>query len=760
MVGTRSGARPRAQPHAQGGELVDDHRPNPENSDDDDDDEEIPNTSPSKSKIDPNIRSLDHRRTRSRQLDDDDDRLLQTGQFKRRRLGPVANSRGTHPYQTPVSNSTAHPIGATSPLNESNSSSPEDTGVRAGLVNSVNAVLIKDPEGSQHGKPHVSGGIIAPENGYGHSEADHKNVDGQEQQDHDVADTLRGDGTPSVPLSDPEPVSRPATVLEHDHIVQDNSAEDQAQVDIWDVPVSPEKSRSLKQPDLASSPRESSHRGGRTKGRMPQRRSEPVQSFQLDQAKAAEHPRSASQGDRAPSSTPIQSDVEVESQEGTSEYTERSEDTEHVGGSFRSEESLPEIDPSAEKSFIQDLADFKTRNPEGFNGDEAFEGPAEDDDLATHIDFRSLDMALQLMRQPAWSGLGKGWQKRPFDINSPETKCVRVLLELLAKLERLLVSAPKAPQLMEQNKFLDEHSDLLSYYFSDIKFTLQSIRDRLEKQGSTNTKLHSDIVSRAIPMLFHVLALAWGLGGRDRKHTTFTISTIELLRRTIGWIGLLYHPLLRKLREQPLNVLEDEPKNQKNIRRDERNKREELEKHRKDLCRVIEEGIDGLNQEEQRRKRALQIHQQNLIRQEEITAKQKQENEARMKYIKERQRRSLMSIRGIRIPQSESPIPSSPRQVPSQEPAEVQPSLPDSSDWSLEEKTYLFKKIQESYPDLTDLDDTRWELNRTLDETEKMAEELLGLMLEAVHPEQAAADRNAHIREVMQAYRRTWGHES
>ncbi|KAI1211278.1 uncharacterized protein F4807DRAFT_419654 [Annulohypoxylon truncatum] len=753
MVGIRSGARPRAQPHTQGGELVEEHELNPESSDDDSE-EEIPHTSPPKSKINPGIRSLDHRRTRSQQLDD---QLLQIGQFKRRRIEPATNPRN-------VSSSAVHIARATTSRKESSSSSPEDSYVRTGLVNSLNAVLRREPSGSQHGTSQINGRITAPNNGNGYAKYTHEDDGRQEQQEqqqeHVVADTSRGDES----ISEHEAAYLPATVLEHDHIVQDGPVEDQVQTDIWDVPVSPEKSRILKQPGPVTSSRRSSRQGGRAKRVVPRRRSEPTRSSQSNGSKAAENPRSSSQGDRVPSLAPIQSEVEVEPQVEIDEDAEGDEDFGHVDRSSQSEENLPDTEPPIEGSFGQDVADFETQYPEGFKGDETYQGPAEDDDIATHIDSYSLKSALQLMRHNAWGGLRTGWHRKSFDINSSETRSVRFLLKLLAKLERLLIAAPKAPQLMEQNKFLNDYSDLVGHYFSEIKSALECIREKY-KQGSTNTKLHSDITSCAVPMLFHVLVSAWELGGHDWKRTTFTISTIELLGKTVSWIGLLYRPLLRKLTQQPLDSSRKESKTQQF----QREKREELEKYRKDLVRIIGDSIDALEREERRRKREHQILQQNLIRQEELAAQRKQEEEALMMSIRERQRRSLMSIRSTHTPLSESSRPSSRQmssacEAPSREPARVRPaqvqqSRPHRSGWSLEERTYLFKKIQESYPDLVDLDDIRWDLNRTLEETEVMAEEILGLMLEAVHPEQAKADRDAHIHEVMQAYRRTWGHE-
>ncbi|XDG05734.1 hypothetical protein ABKA04_005349 [Annulohypoxylon sp. FPYF3050] len=615
-IGSGPGAQPRTQ----------EHRSKLENSDDDDSEEEIPHISPSKSKIDPTTRSLDYRRTRGRQLDDESP---QSRHNKRRRIGSAG---------------------------ENGSSSPENDRVRAGLLNSINAILRKEAQSSQHEVSQVNGGIQDPGTG-------------------------------------------------------------------------------------------------------------PAQSSRLDNTKRTEHPRSTSQSDRATSLPSTHPETEIESQKGTSEDFEDAKTFESVGGYSQSEENLTGNEQPDEGSFAQDVAEFESRYPEGFVGDESYLGAVEDDNITVHIDPSCLRTALQLMRHHAWGGFRMGWHQRSFDIESSDTRPIRILLELLEKFERLLAAAPKAPRHAEQNRFLKRYCNLVSYYFSEIGSTLKTIREIYQKQESVNTKLHSDIISCAIPMLFHVLVSAWELGGRDWRRTMFTISTIDLLGRTINWIGQLYRPLLRRLVRQSPDSLRDESKAQ----RTQREKQEELEKYRKDLCRLITESVDALEEEENRRNLERQIQQENLIRQEELIAQQKQEEEAVMMSIRERQRRSLMSIRSIHTPLSESSRPSSrqmsaAREVPSPKPsrarpAQIQPPRSNGGDWSREEKVYLFKKLQDSYPDLMDLDDVRWELNRTLEETEDMAEELLGLMLETVHPEQAAADRDAHIHEVMQAYRRTWGHE-
>ncbi|KAI0120485.1 hypothetical protein F4776DRAFT_237830 [Hypoxylon sp. NC0597] len=792
MVGTRSEGRFQAQPHILGGKSVQEYSPESESSDDDD--EEIPHTSPPKSRIDPSIRSLDHRRKWSPQLDDDPS--LQVGQFKRRKLGPAPyitrepppnpvgvmltrkGSRHSSPEDTDSS------LEDTFPYPHDINSSPEDT-VPIGLVSSVNAALKENTHGEiqQDIAPpsqQLDGRLSLQEEDTLVG-SDHENIDVQGLNDQRESVTPGHNGTSSTPVSDHKDGQEPDDVSENEDNVQNNPKEGE-NLDIWDVPVSPEQPRSSKRQGPAHSLREASLRGGRIEVHIPLRRSEQTQFSQLSQARVAEQPQPSAEADHTTSPALIQPDTEVEIQQEELEDVEGDNAVEHIAGFLEDEENISDIDLSAEESFTQDVANFRTCHPEGYKDSETFDGPPEHDDVITHIDSSSLKLALRLMGNNAWAGLGSSLYRQSFRMESADTEPIRTLLQFLGKLDRLYVAAPKAPEIMGQNKFLNEYSDILGYYFSEINHVLEHLQERL-RGGSNRSRINDDtseqdkmskeVVSLAIPMLFHVLASAWNLGGDDWGQTAFTISTVELLMRTLGWIELLYRPLLRGLKQTPVDEPDDEPDDepayQKRDRQTKSERREELDELLQTLRGAIEVAPEELEKEEQRRKRVHQGHQHKLERQEEIKAQWKREEEERKKAIEEQQWRSLMSIRGVHRPLSESSVPpssvrsSSSRPVSTRLSSGVQSQAPQSpqsaDDWSLEEKTFLFKKIQESYPDLLDLDDVRWSLNRTLAETEAKAEELLGLMLEAVHPEQAAAERHAHIQEVMQAYRRNWGHD-
>ncbi|KAI1416537.1 hypothetical protein F5Y13DRAFT_118626 [Hypoxylon sp. FL1857] len=777
MVGTRSGARIRARRHIPGRNPIQERGSDSESSDDD---EEIPNASPPKSKVDPSIRALDYRRDRlDRSLQLDDDQSLQNGHSKRRKLGPAPDLR-THPYPTPDLFSITHPPSIMTFRKRNRSSSSEDA-VPVGLVSSVNAALKK----KEHGGDQQLNGTFGLRDGEDAQVGPgRENIDAQGLYDQPESTTLERDRSPSLFVSERDDGHQPDDVLTNDNDVRNNSAKGKG-LNIWDVPVSPEQPRPSKRRGIASTLGELSLRGGRIEVHIPLRRFEQTQSSQSIQPQVAEQPQPAAEADRAALLTPAQPDSDVDPEQEEPEDAEDENSMEDVDP-FSIDDDISDMDLSSEESFAQDVANFRVRHPEGYKDGETFVGPPEDDDVTTHIDPSNLKMALRLMGQTAWAGLGSTMYRQSPDFDSADTEPVRALLQLMRKIDRLLVAAPKAPRITEQNKFLDEYSDILGYYFSKARLVLRQLRGRL-REGLNRSRINDDmeerskmskeIVSLAIPMLFHVLASAWNLGGDDWRRTAFTISTVELLTRALGWIELLYRPLLGGLKQILVDEVDDEPAYEEMDRQIKRGKREELDGLLQKLRGAIEAAPDELEREERRHNRVHQGRRNNLERQKEILAQWKQEEEERMRSIEERQWRSLMSIRGVHRPLSETSIPPSSarsslaRRVSSQvssraqsrAQSEEQPHAPlspqNADDWSMEEKTFLFKKIQESYPDLLDLDDVRWSLNRSLEETEAKAEELLGLMLEAVHPEQAAAERNMHVQEVMQAYRRTWRHD-
>ncbi|KAI1380378.1 hypothetical protein F4677DRAFT_406669 [Hypoxylon crocopeplum] len=739
---TRSGVRAEAQAHIPNGELIQYHNPDSVESSDDDV-EEIPNTSPRKALLEPNLRSLDHRRNRSRQLDDDE-LFMRFGQSKRQKVGPSTYSEATHiyPYPTPTSSSITQPAIATTSQNESRSWSPEDV-VPAGLLNSLNAALKQNEYGAHQENPGPSPQLTdkasPQDNGDAPVQSTHENADVQEPQGQHVISAPGRGKSPPAAVSDYREGHPPDAELGKINGVDDHPTEDRNQTDVWDVPASPPPSGHGHTSASKASPLPESSMGAK----ISKHRSKPTLSSQKIKAKLV------GKHNHADLLEPIQQGGEVDV-------------LEHIDGFSTDDENLSDVDLSAEESFAQDVANFRARHPAGYISIETFQAPPKDDDIAIHIGSSSLRVVLRLMSHRAWTGLKGAWFQRPFNIDDSETQPVRALLQLLAKLERLLTAAPKAPRLEEQNVFLSEHRDLLSYYFSKIKLVIRHIRGTIPTREEINKSLaKSDFKQRnqlcrelnslAIPMLFHVMASTWSLGGDDWDRASFTISTIEVLRRALGWVGSLYRLLLKGL-QKPRKAPEGLSEYQKNERLIKLEKCEELDGLLNDLRQVIKAAPGKLESEERRKDQEHRNYQHSLKRQEQVRARWEREDEEKMKSIQERKLRSLMSIRGIYVPLSQSLVPSSARQSSSSQTLSRISSSRDAGNWSFGEKKFLFQKIQSSYPELPDLDDIRWELDRPLREVEAMAEELLGLMLEAVQPEEPVAKRDAHVREIKEDY--------
>ncbi|KAI1496676.1 hypothetical protein F5X99DRAFT_399538 [Biscogniauxia marginata] len=449
---------------------------------------------------------------------------------------------------------------------------------------------------------------------------------------------------------------------------------------------------------------------------------------------------------------------------------------ETIDGLEADEEEEADIDLSAGESFEQDVKRFRSFHVTGTDNVKHFEGPPDDDLIAIHLDYQPLRRACKLMTYNAWTGRKVDWQWRPFTCDDAVTLPGRTILSLLVKLERLYDAAPTAPKLpernrslrksklMEQNRFLREHSDLLNYYLAKIELVVDHIRtERLASLKRNTSTLNTDnekrkemaqeLIYLIIPMLLHVLASAWRLGGGNLDQTLFTSSTTELLKRVVHWIRSLCRPLLGELRrsplkEEPSSVSEKNKWHKKNARR------EELNDIMEPLLRVMQDAPDRLEEEENRVVRELSDHRRELRKRKEKEAQRKREEEAKLRSIEEQRVRSLMSIRGVYYPLGSSPLPSSPERLP----ASSASSSYRPPQWSFEEKVFLFKKIQESYPIMPNLKILRLEVGKTVNEMENMAEELLEIMLEAVEPEETAESRSAEVQEIMEGYRLAYRH--
>ncbi|KAJ8125618.1 hypothetical protein O1611_g8019 [Lasiodiplodia mahajangana] len=404
----------------------------------------------------------------------------------------------------------------------------------------------------------------------------------------------------------------------------------------------------------------------------------------------------------------------------------------------------------SEESFEHDANVFNARKTRDI-GDEVFEGPVDDDVLATHLDHQPLRQLCKLLGDASWAGVRGNWQWRHFDYDNAETKSAEALLQALAKLERLYQASPKAPNLREQNQFLRDHADMLRYYFHKITTVIDHIRIRrleIPKHGGAShdagsrkrKRMIRDLVLYVMPMLAHVLASAWGLGGKTWLKTSFTSTTVELLKRALGWIMVLYPRLLGGLKQFPL---EEQPENQRQQQAwQKRNiRREGAGLIIDSLCQVITAAPDQLAEAEERAKKELQQREQQLRREKQLEIEQKLEEEARQALVAERKKRSLLSIHGIHYRLGSSTTSSRPS-----------PSLSlRSAEWSAEEQRILFLRIQASFPVCPDLHNLRWELNKTVAQMVAMTEEILGKMLAKVLVGYSPEERTAQLREIMRS---------
>ncbi|KAI0864448.1 hypothetical protein F4860DRAFT_407593 [Xylaria cubensis] len=395
-------------------------------------------------------------------------------------------------------------------------------------------------------------------------------------------------------------------------------------------------------------------------------------------------------------------------------------------------------DQPIKDNFQHDVDLFNARQPDYTEGDEIFEGPSDDDVLAIHLDQQPLRQLCKLLGSVSWARAKGNWQWRDFDYDGAETRPARALLPVLAKLERLYQETPKAPNLKAQNRFLREHANMLGYYFHKIKILVEHIRTQrlgIPEHNETTHHIDSrkrkrmtrDLVLYVIPMLTHVLASAWGLGGAKWSGTLFTGAAVELLKRTLGWIMRLHRRLLRELERYPLEE-ETENHHQQQAWHRRMAKRKEIAPLLDDIFRVIAAAPDQLVEAEARAKEELQ-------RERQLKAEQ-------MAAVAERKKRSLLSIHGIHYRLGTSNAGSS----------RPSPSLTlGSTEWSVEEQRLLFLRIQASFPVCPDLNTLRWELNKTAAQTVAMTEHLLGKMLTKVLIGYSPEERTAELRRIMRS---------
>ncbi|KAI5866273.1 hypothetical protein GGS23DRAFT_556325 [Durotheca rogersii] len=437
----------------------------------------------------------------------------------------------------------------------------------------------------------------------------------------------------------------------------------------------------------------------------------------------------------------------------------------------------------SEGSFAQDVENFKARYPDGYENSGIFDGALRDDGTTAVLDLRPITKMVGLMTYQAWRGKEKrdaAWAEEPFvdsqDTERPPTRAlpIRSLLLVLRKLETVILVAPWFREPLEQNRFFYKHGDLLSYYFSKVEAVIQHIRTRqLADVGPDQSDINNDPEARRktsealahviIPMLVHILGSIRKLDFPGKRLLRMTISIGRLLSNVVTWIEILYDVTLREM----LSSLcgdegSPEPGNLQRKLRDLADPLTELSGAIKDGLREIDrkkrsqELRDKLLLKKQLEdKERQQEYMRQLLRRE---ARAQQLRDEEMRAAREHNYRAKLSMRRIHIPLSESAISYYQSKIQSAQAATSAPRRQSprrgTSAWSHEERLLLFRKIQESYPELPHLDELSSEIDREPGDVEAAAEEILGLMLANVHPEKTKADIAVLVGGLMRAYRR------
>ncbi len=409
-----------------------------------------------------------------------------------------------------------------------------------------------------------------------------------------------------------------------------------------------------------------------------------------------------------------------------------------------------DIELSSKEIFSRDVELFRNRRvPEGEILSEVFRGPPQADRIAIHIDPYFFKQALRLMRFKGWTGLGSTWQSKLLDEVAPRTQAGRHVMLLLARLNRLYLLTPRAPELINQNTFLAEYSDMITYHFSKINAAVFHILDgqlaRPEPNQSAASQVKEkpidiaeELVALIIPMILRVVASAWTLGGPRKDNTLFTRSTAEFLGRGIGWVRRLYH----WARDQ-LSKGEPEALSKKKVW-------EAKQQKRGDLCpllqRLTEQIRDVPTMLQAKQHEEMEKHKWQQ-KQKAIEMQRKQEEDEWQRHIKEQNRRAFLSIKGTKV----NP-PRSPRRLAEN----LAFHRPIQQQWSREEKEFLFKELRRSYPQLPDLAGyVCQELNRNLEDIKGMVKILLRAMLKEVYEgigeETSAPEREAEIRNLFRS---------
>ncbi|KAH8195689.1 hypothetical protein TruAng_010147 [Truncatella angustata] len=417
-------------------------------------------------------------------------------------------------------------------------------------------------------------------------------------------------------------------------------------------------------------------------------------------------------------------------------------DDEEMDESSGLDEGNDESD-SLDARFLRDVRKFKnSMHPrtqdgqdsgisDGEDGFAFFDLPISTCAVTIGLPSGTLSKAKTLMKRLGWSALTKNWETRLTE-NCAQTVPGKHLARCLLRMERLLLMTPPSPQIAAQNRFLSQHDGLLKHYLRTTGEAIDYIlSERLSftRHNSMNgdhdarQEMAKDLVRLVIPLTIRVLGKSWSLGG-DTPNAGFTVSTVHIICRQIGWLEKLYEPLMVEF--SPLNIAS--PKAEVRAR-------EALRPILTNLCKLRNEAPRKLKEEDDNQKQAERIRQFQLRTQEEIKIERERESEERIKAIKDHNRKVAQAIRGR----------SSLSQVA---PVEV--------NWREEEELSLCEYLQRAYdhnpPVLPRIQNICFKLGHGEQEIKHKSRALLMVMLSEAYP----AKSRGHIRSTVEDLMRQW----
>ncbi|KAI0133840.1 hypothetical protein BJ170DRAFT_590846 [Xylariales sp. AK1849] len=429
--------------------------------------------------------------------------------------------------------------------------------------------------------------------------------------------------------------------------------------------------------------------------------------------------------------------------------------------SLESDDDPDEADAGAdvEACFAEDLRRFRSKRVEYEDDSAFFVAPAGDPSTTIHVSPTEYSKAHRLINRLGWSAIRNDWEAKLLATHEPSTPPGRLMVHNLTKLERFCLMTPSAPRIVEQNRFLNEHGDLLGYYFIMIDRCVDRIRSQrlsftvpvpsspLNDNRGKRKKMTVDLVRLVIPLLVCVLDKAWALGG-DVSDSAFTDHTVKLLTKLVGWIQKLYQPLMQELGIHPFESKPDKVAARAQWKRDNK-AREDLGPCLARLQDILHEAPGELQKEEDAQIR-VQVRRRQLLRKQEDTKIERElEVAAREKAQKQRNRNVA---RAIRLQASRLNTRASSR-ADNWDPSGVR----STTHWRTEEERVLFRRLQLAFvhdpPQLPDLDDTVKKIGHNAQETKEKSRDLLSRMYPKAYPQMTGREVQTKVHGLMRQWR-------